>query len=242
MAYHEFMVLDQAGSANIGCDNTKERNLVAIKRFNGIRKSSMRRIQRFTSDNVVSIRETYFENDDLVVIYERMDVSLRHVTGVLQGPFKPSQIAAICKQLVAGLSYIHEKILLCHGDLSCGTILLNLDGMVKIANIGESFIRNIVITAESKRDDVRSLGFVMMELMEPTTYILSPHSTELRNPEKWKDGSGIKDFLSATRDQSLEQLKNHPFLPKEPFAKCLKAHVFCALITAGTHWDILSLP
>ena len=47
-----------------------------------------------------------------------------------------------------------------------------------------------------------------MELMEPTTYILSPHSTELRNPEKWKDGSGIKDFLSATRDQSLEQLKN----------------------------------
>jgi hypothetical protein len=102
------MVFDQAGSANIGCDNTRERNLVAIKRFNGIRKSSMRRIQPFTSDYVVSIRETYFENDDLVVIYERMDVSLRHVTGILQGPFKPSQIAAICKQVSQPRSQLAE--------------------------------------------------------------------------------------------------------------------------------------
>jgi hypothetical protein len=50
-----------------------------------------------------------------------------------------------------------------------------------------------------------------MELMEPTTYILSPHSTELQSPEKWKDGSGVKDFLSATQYQSLEQLKNVSF-------------------------------
>ncbi|KAH9208846.1 hypothetical protein DL95DRAFT_449626 [Leptodontidium sp. 2 PMI_412] len=203
ITYHEFMVLDQAGSANIGCDNTRERNLVAIKRLHGVRKGSMRRIQPFTSEHV---------------------------------------IAAICKQLVAGLSYIHEELSLCHGELSCGTILLNLDGMVKIANIGESFVRNIYTTAENRHDDVRSIGFVMMELMEPTTYILNPHSAELRSPEKWKDGSGIKGFLSATQHQSLEQLKNHAFLPKEPLAKCLKAHVLCALIAAGTHWDILSLP
>ncbi|KAH8653977.1 hypothetical protein BGZ60DRAFT_568489 [Tricladium varicosporioides] len=242
MMYHEFMVLDQAGLANIGCDSTRECNLVAIKRFNGIRKSPMRRIRPFTSDYVVSIQETYFENANLVIIYERMDVSLRHVTGILQGPFKPPQIAVICKQLVAGLSYIHEELSLSHGELTCGTILLNLDGMVKIANIGESFIRNRYTTAESRRNDSRSIGFVMMELMEPTTYILNPHSAELRSPEKWKDGSGIQSFLSATQHQSLEQLRNHDFLPKEPLSKCLKAHVLCALIAAGTHWDILSLP
>jgi len=241
MTYHEFMVLDQAGSANIGRDNTRECNLVAIKRLIGVRKRPLRRIKPFTSDHVVSIRETYFENDDLVIIYERMDVSLRHVTSILQGPFQPPQIAAICKQLVAGLSYIHEELLLCHEDLGCATILLNIDGIVKIANIGESFIRSIT-TAESKQDDVRSLGFVMMELMEPTTYMLNPRSTELQTPEKWKDGSGIKGFLSATQSQSLEQLRNHAFLPTEALAKCLKAHVFCALVAAGIHWDIISLP
>ena len=99
VTYHEFMVLDQAGSANIGCDNTRERNLVAIKRLIGARRRLLRRIKPFTSDHVVSIKETYFENDDLVIIYERMDVSLRHVTSILQGPFQPSQIAAICKQV-----------------------------------------------------------------------------------------------------------------------------------------------
>jgi hypothetical protein len=48
----------------------------------------------------------------------------------------------------------------------------------------------------------------MMELMEPATYILDPHSTELQYPERWSDGSGIKEFLKATKHQSLEELKN----------------------------------
>ncbi|CZR70121.1 uncharacterized protein PAC_20022 [Phialocephala subalpina] len=86
----------------------------------------------------------------------------------------------------------------------------------------------------------RCIGFVMMELMKPATYILDPHSAELRSPEKWKDGLGIQGFLSATQNQSLNQLRNHDFLPEEPGSKCFKAHVLCALITAGTYWDILS--
>jgi serine/threonine protein kinase len=143
------MVLDQAGSAVIACDNTRERKLVAIKRFKGIDQSSTRKIPPFRSDHVVNIKETYFDNDDMVIVYEQMDISLRNVTSILQGPFKPFQIATICKgvstsfnrvsrtwltpkQLVAGLSYIHEELALYHGELSCGSILLNLEGMVKI--------------------------------------------------------------------------------------------------------------
>jgi hypothetical protein len=100
VAYHEFMVFDQAGSAIIGCDNTRERNLVAIKRLNiGIDKSLIRGIQPFTSDHVVNVRESYFDHDDLVIIYEQMDISLRYVTSILQAPFKPFQIAAICKEV-----------------------------------------------------------------------------------------------------------------------------------------------
>ena len=71
-----------------------------------------------------------------------------------------------------------------------------------------SFALKRYITAESKRKDICSVGFVMMELMEPTTYILNPHSTELQSPERWEDGSGIKEFLEATQNQSLEELEN----------------------------------
>jgi len=99
VAYHEFMVLDQAGSAIIGCDNTRERNLVAIKSLKGVDKSSMRGVRSFTSDYVVNIIETYFDNDDLVIIYQKMDISLRRITSILEGPLKPFQIAAICKEV-----------------------------------------------------------------------------------------------------------------------------------------------
>jgi hypothetical protein len=48
----------------------------------------------------------------------------------------------------------------------------------------------------------------MMELMEPTTYILNPRSVELQSPERWEGGAGIKNFLRDTQYQSLEELKN----------------------------------
>jgi hypothetical protein len=97
--YHKFMVLDQAGSAVMGFDDTRERNLVAIKRLNGIDKSSARRLRPFTSDHVVNVREAYIDHDDLVIVYEHIDISLRHITGLLSSPFKPFQIAAIYNEV-----------------------------------------------------------------------------------------------------------------------------------------------
>ena len=47
----------------------------------------------------------------------------------------------------------------------------------------------------------------MMELMEPETYLLDSQSIELKNFGKWKDGLGICDFLAATQDKSLKDLK-----------------------------------
>ena len=51
----------------------------------------------------------------------------------------------------------------------------------------------------------------MMELMEPTTSILEPHSIVLRDKGKWKDSLGIKDFLTATHRRSLRELKKVNF-------------------------------
>ncbi|KAH8800710.1 hypothetical protein F5884DRAFT_652369, partial [Xylogone sp. PMI_703] len=90
-------------------------------------------------------------------------------------------------QLLSGLSYIHEKLFVSHGNISCGAILLNLEGTVKIANIGESLLQNRKLSTQAEQHDVQSVGYVMIELMEPSTYILDPRSTELKNPEEWKD-------------------------------------------------------
>ena len=71
----------------------------------------------------------------------------------------------------------------------------------------ESFIEYRKIDPESEKNDIRSVGSVMMELMEPETFILEPHSVVLRNADVWKDGHGIKDFLTATQHSTLETEK-----------------------------------
>ncbi len=48
-------------------------------------------IPSFNSDQLVEIRDMYQDNDDVVIIYEQMDVSLRHMTGLLQGPLSNLQ-------------------------------------------------------------------------------------------------------------------------------------------------------
>lgn len=70
MAYNEFIVLNQARSAVIEYNNTRERNLMAIKRFNKIDKGLMHRLQPFTSDYIVNVRDVYFDKDNLVIIYK----------------------------------------------------------------------------------------------------------------------------------------------------------------------------
>ena len=97
----------------------------------------------------------------------------------------------------------------------------------------------------------------MIDLMEPATSILDPSSTVLKEPQKWRDELGIKDFLAATQHSSLAQLKSvspvlaqiiartyliqHLFLPPESQGSWLGRHVFSAVRAAKVPWDKPSL-
>jgi hypothetical protein len=54
--------------------------------------------------------------------------------------------------------------------------------------------------------DIGSLGYIMVELMEPETYMLDPQSINLQRPGLWKDQWGIRSFLEATQNQPLQTL------------------------------------
>jgi len=97
VTYHEFMRLGQAGNANIASNINNRSDFVAVKRLKSVNPRLRRAIRPFTSDCVVQILDSFFDNDDLVVIYETMDVSLRDIT-CLQ-PLKSVHIAAICKEV-----------------------------------------------------------------------------------------------------------------------------------------------
>ncbi|KAL9132040.1 MAG: hypothetical protein Q9217_000168 [Psora testacea] len=207
-SYHEFMPLDQAGPAVIARDNMNDRAFLAIKRVKRVNLEPVYCVPDFTSDHLVNIKDMFLEGDDeIVIVYEQMDVSLRHIIAVTGGPLQAFEIAAICKELVGGLSYIHEKLSLYHGTLSCSNVLLNQDGKIKIANIAESILERKVFSAERGLADIKRIATIMIELMEPATSILDPSSTVLKNPQKWRDELGIKDFLDATQRNSLPELK-----------------------------------
>jgi hypothetical protein len=74
-----------------------------------------------------------------------------------------------------------------------------------VANIAESILKKKIFVAERGIADIKSIGNIMMELMDPATILLDSNSTVLREPDKWK--AGIKDFLTATQYNSLPQLR-----------------------------------
>jgi len=56
--------------------------------------------------------------------------------------------------------------------------------MIYAANIAEFILEQKVFSAEKGMTDIKGIGVIMIELMKPTTSILNPSSTVLKNPEK----------------------------------------------------------
>jgi hypothetical protein len=56
---------------------------VAIKRLKGVDKNSVCEMRLFINHHVVNIKDMYFDNDDLVIIYKLIDIFLYAITNIL---------------------------------------------------------------------------------------------------------------------------------------------------------------
>lgn len=92
ISYCEFMPLDQAGPAVIAHENSKNGAFVAIKRLR-INRKPISKVPDFHCNNIVNIKDIFLEADDeIVIVYEQMDVSLRHIKAVTSGPYRLSRL------------------------------------------------------------------------------------------------------------------------------------------------------
>ena len=88
-----------------------------------------------------------------------------------------------------------------HGSLTCGTVLLRQDGKIKIgmlcynqvksdvsyyivANIAESILEKKTISPVKALIDIKCIGTIIMEFMEPATSILDSKTTALAASER----------------------------------------------------------
>ncbi len=99
-SYHTFMPLDQAGPAVIAREDKEDGPFVAIKRVKRADRELVYRIPGFKNDHLVNIKDMFLEcEDEIVIVYQQMDVSLRHIMAVTGGPLHSFEIAAICKEV-----------------------------------------------------------------------------------------------------------------------------------------------
>ncbi|OCF39610.1 CMGC/CDK/CRK7 protein kinase [Kwoniella heveanensis CBS 569] len=119
-------------------------SMVALKRIrmegekDGFPVTAMREIkllQGLRHGNVVRLLEIMVSKGSVHMVFEYMDHDL---TGLLAHPtltFNPGNIKSLSHQMLAGLSYLHDRSIL-HRDMKGSNILLNSRGELKLADFG----------------------------------------------------------------------------------------------------------
>ncbi|KAL4745467.1 hypothetical protein BDW72DRAFT_211315 [Aspergillus terricola var. indicus] len=158
-------------------------------------------VVRTDHKNLVNVQELYLAQDTLTVTYDSWGISLLEISRLYNIFARDERaVATICKETLRGLSYIHNEVGIAHGNISCGTVILTGNGLVKIADVGESMLQ------ERDNDDkyldcqaVCQIARVLLELDSGPKPI-----TTLRQE--------AEEFANTPLGVSVDELLQHPFL------------------------------
>ncbi|XAR53456.1 Mitogen-activated protein kinase kinase [Bertholletia excelsa] len=182
---------------------------------------------------VVVCYQSFYENGAVSIILEYMDGGsladfLKKVKSIPE-----SYIAAICKQVLKGLWYLHHEKHIIHRDLKPSNLLVNHRGEVKITDFGVSAILSSTsgmantfvgtynymsperISGEKYgyRSDIWSLGLVLLECATGHFPYSPPHHAE--------DWTNVYELMETIVDQPP------PCAPADEFSP-----QFCSFISA----------
>ena len=117
---------------------SKTQLIVALRtlRLNRLDDRILEIIRKFRDNHVVCVNTAIFRDGYLSIVRDyKFDITLRVMCGVLRPPLAESEIAVIVHHVVRGLSYIHDKLKLIHGQLNCETVLVSLFGAIRICKV-----------------------------------------------------------------------------------------------------------
>lgn len=69
------------------------------------------------------------------MVFEYMDHDLTGILSQTQFSFTPAHLKSLCRQMLAGLAYLHHKGII-HRDIKGSNILINNKGELKLADFG----------------------------------------------------------------------------------------------------------
>ena len=101
ITYEGFLHFDQAGPAIIGSSNTQDCTLVAIKTSKRCTNIDLQYLTGCVHENLVQLLDVFeIDDNEVCMVYEQMEVSLRLINGNPYIKWKPYEIAAISKEVI----------------------------------------------------------------------------------------------------------------------------------------------
>ncbi|KCV72453.1 STE/STE20/MST protein kinase [Fonticula alba] len=252
-----FTMLEKLGEGSYGFVHKATHNasghIVAIKRVaveDNDFESLVKEIQIMNgcrSKYIVQFYGSYFKDQHLWIVIEYCGAgAVSDVMRIHRSPLTEKQIAVICRDALNGLVYLHglRKI---HRDIKAGNILLNSQGVAKLADFGvtgqlsdDMVKRNTVIgtpfwmapevieeVGYNELADVWSLGITLIEMADgfPPYHKINPMRAVFLIPTKPPPTvSDPSKFSPAFNDFVASCLVKSP--AQRPSAESLLSHEF----------------
>ncbi|KAF9142958.1 Cyclin-dependent kinase 10 [Linnemannia schmuckeri] len=146
----EFEKLNKVGEGTYGvvyrAKDKKTNEIVALKRIrmerenDGLPISSLREIKLLKTlrhDNVVLVKEVAVGNDldQIFLVMEYCEQDMAALMDNVKKPYTPAEVKCLMLQLLKGIEYCHDHFVI-HRDLKLSNLLLNSQGILKIADFG----------------------------------------------------------------------------------------------------------
>ncbi|KAL4993994.1 kinase-like domain-containing protein [Aspergillus recurvatus] len=183
--------------------------VVVIKQHKNAGIDKTRHLVETRGANLVNLVTAFVDGMTVYVAYERMDITLEQLYCSVD--LEERDIGFICREILRGLWYIHQSLRVCHTRIRSNKILLNTKGLVKIGDIGASLLEQ---HQGSEQIDIKSIGWIMAEIMEPGNAHENRRSINLERGEIWSND--IKHFQIQTQTLSVPELLQHVFLASVP--------------------------
>jgi hypothetical protein len=154
--YKDFCRDDEAGPAIIACFRGPRFDVVAIKERDVVSGQKLDSLQKIQHDNVVHFLAAFQEADHLYLVYESVIVSLCMIQSGPMGPWRESELAAVCKQVsifwilsllliaqvLSGLLFLQQTFSVRLPVLDASQVLVKENGVVKIGGQVADLIQN----------------------------------------------------------------------------------------------------
>ncbi|OMJ90284.1 hypothetical protein SteCoe_7398 [Stentor coeruleus] len=252
----DYKIIKEIGSGAVGsvylAQKEKSEELYALKVINlspNFEKTrAMNEIglmQLSTHENVIKCYSAYHNNENITLVLELMDGSIRYLVQS-NAKFQEPSIAYICKEVLKGIDWMHQHGRL-HRDIKSENILYNMDGEIKITDFGfsaqltkeydmrmtivgtPSYMAPEIITGNGygQKVDVWAVGILAFELAEGSppvegknklqvlAEISNSPSPMLKNLDDWS--SEFKEFLAKCFEKKPENRPEVTCLLNDPF-------------------------